>query len=136
MQELLSKNLADNFNYKDLLRLICGFLLIIKSMLLIVDEDFNVLKNTLDNVLFLKFSINYIFSIFYLLIGLLLFVGIKVRIQIKLCLILLTTTFIIVAMTKNLFLNDVILCTTILILTFIMLFIGTGNITVDKLFKE
>jgi hypothetical protein len=136
MDEILSKNILKEFNSKDFIRLLCSIAILTQSMLLVVDDSFNLFNNTTGSVLFFKYLINYIISSLFLLLGLLVFVGKKTKITIIVCFTLLFITFIIKVNNTGFIIESFITMLIITCLGLLILVTDDGNVTVDKLFNK
>lgn len=120
-----------HFTYKDVIRITCSLLLLIKSLLLIVDDKYHVFYK-ITQISMVENSINYVFSALYLIAGLIVLFGIDIRkfliYIIGLIFINIVLTFQFIAINHDLAINCSI---AFFILTIFI--IGEGNVTIDYL---
>ena len=122
--------------YKDYIRAICGILIIVKSMLLILHKAYFIFKNTSESNLFIKFCVNYLFSLLFLLFGLLLLFGVKSKISLMISFVLTFSCLSLCIICNNFIGNDMALSALIMFMTLYLYVMGAGNMSVERLLNE
>ena len=129
-RDLLQKG-NSNIIYKDVIRVLCGLLLMIKSLLLIIDDKYHVFFNVTATSFF-ENVVNTIFAGFYLIAALIMLFGIDLR---KYLIYIVAILFVNIIFTfQNVAINhDLALSFSIAFFTLTIYIVGEGNFTIDSL---
>lgn len=131
MQRDILQKQSSNFIYKDIIRIVCGLLLMVKSLLLIIEDKYHIFFNA-STTSFFENVVNLLFAAIYLIAALVMLFGIDLR---KYLMYIVTILFINIIFTfQNVAINhDLALTFIIAFFTLTIYIVGEGNMTIDGL---